>query len=26
LDKVGFKHAHWIDTVLMQLSLDPGER
>jgi L-amino acid N-acyltransferase YncA len=25
LDKVGFKHGHWIDTVLMQLSLEPGE-
>jgi len=25
LSKVGFKHGRWIDTVLMQLSLAPGE-
>jgi L-amino acid N-acyltransferase YncA len=25
LSKVGFKHGQWIDTVLMQLSLDTGE-
>ncbi len=25
LSKVGFKHGHWIDTALMQLSLEPGE-
>jgi phosphinothricin acetyltransferase len=24
LSKVGFKHGRWIDTVLMQLSLEPG--
>jgi len=26
LSKVGFKHGQWIDTVLMQLGLEPGER
>jgi L-amino acid N-acyltransferase YncA len=26
LNRVGFKHGQWIDTVLMQLSLEPGER
>jgi len=26
LSKVGFKHGQWIDTVLMQLSLEPGEK
>jgi L-amino acid N-acyltransferase YncA len=25
LSKVGFKHGKWIDTVLMQLSLEPSE-
>ncbi len=26
LSKVGFKHGRWIDTALMQLSLEPAER